>query len=560
MSDSPKFDPETNLAGDEPASRKGYETRRGQGLPNHSAENANSVQAFAAGRVYLVGTGPGEPKLLTLWAAEILEKADIILYDYLVDPRVLEFARPDAEKVPLGHHSLGDHWTQDQINRRILEAAAQGRTVVRLKSGDPVVFGRQADEAEFLRNAGARVVIIPGITAGLAVGALGEIPLTHAQFASAVALVTGQQSHEAHGALLNYQSLATFPGTLVFYMGVRSASVWAPELIRHGKPAETPVVLVRRCGWPNQQTLFTTLGEVVSVIERQAVKPPAVIVVGEAARHAPIRSWFADRPLFGRCCVVTRPEHQAGKFRDLLAELGAEVLIQPAVEIVPPNDWTDVDAAIAGLKDFDCVVFSSANGVRFFFDRMRQLGRDARAFGSARIAAIGPGTADELQRFQIRADVVPPVFRAESLAETLLAYEPGRRYLLVRASRGRPTLANMLEQAGREVTQVVAYTNRDIETPCPEIMARIREGSVHWMTVTSSSIAHSVVRLFGEDLRTVKLASISPVTSETLRGLGFEPTVEAKVYTMPGIVDAICQHEGMRSGGGDPATSFRSGT
>lgn len=554
MSDSLKPGPNTNVAYGEPASPAGQVTRRNPSSPNPFPENANSGQAFAAGRVYLVGTGPGDPKLLTLWAAEILEKADIILYDYLVDPRVLDLARRDAEKVPLGHHSLGHHWTQEEINRKILEAAAEGRTVVRLKSGDPVVFGRQADEAEYLRKAGARVVIIPGITAGLAVGALGEIPLTHAQFASAVALVTGQQSHEAHGAPLNYQSLAAFPGTLVFYMGVRSASVWALELMRHGKPAETPVVLVRRCGWPNQQTLFTTLGEVASVIERQAVKPPAVIVVGEAARHAPIRSWFADRPLFGRCCVVTRPEHQAGKIRDLLAELGAEVLMQPAVEIVPPDDWTDVDAAIAALKDFHCVVFSSANGVRFFFDRMRKLGRDARAFGLARIAAIGPGTAEELQRFQICADVVPPVFRAESLAETLLTHESGRRYLLVRASRGRPTLADMLQQAGREVTQVVAYTNRDIETPRPEIAARIREGSVHWVTVTSSSIAHSLVRLFGEDLRRVKLASISPVTSETLRGLGFKPTVEAEVYTMPGIVEAICRYEGMRPGEGESAT------
>ncbi len=493
--------------------------------------------------------------MLTVWAADIVRKADLVLYDYLVDPRVLDLVPPKAERVSLGHHSLGLHWTQDEINRRILEAAAQGKTVVRLKSGDPVVFGRQADEAEFLREAGARIVIIPGITAGLAVGSLSEIPLTHAKFASAVALVTGQQSHQSHGVPLNYQSLAAFPGTLVFYMGVRSASVWASELMRHGKPADTPVILVRRCGGPTQETVHTSLGEIAHVIERQGIKPPAVIVVGEAARHAPARSWFVDRPLFGRCCVVTRPEHQVGKIRDMLVELGAEVLTQAAVEIVAPDDWSDVDAAIADLRTFDWVVFSSANGVRFFLDRMAQLGRDARAFGAARIAAIGPGTAEELLRYYIRADLIPPEFRAESLAEALLANEPGRRYLLVRASRGRPTLGEALVRAGREVRQVVAYINRDIEMPHPDIVARMRAGSVHWVTVTSSSIAASLVRLFGEDLRRVKLASISPITSDTLRGLGFEPTAEATVYSIPGIVEAICRYERTEPGTG--ATSPR---
>ncbi|NMC19240.1 MAG: uroporphyrinogen-III C-methyltransferase [Thermogutta sp.] len=546
------LEPDTSVPGRELIHNRNQQAGPASVPADEASASAIPEGASLNGCVYLVGAGPGDPQLLTLWAADILRKADLVLYDYLVDPRVLELVPPKVEKVSLGHHSLGHHWTQDEINRRILQAAAQGKMVVRLKSGDPVVFGRQADEAEVLRKAGLRVVIIPGITAGLAVGALGEIPLTHAQFASAVALVTGQQSHESQAALLNYQSLAGFPGTLVFYMGVRSASVWATELMRHGKPAETPVVLVRRCGRPNQQTVHTSLGEIASVIERRGIKPPAVIVVGEAARHAPARSWFVDRPLFGRCCVVTRPEHQVGKIRDMLVELGAEVLTQPAVEIVPPDDWAEVDAAIADLAAFDWVVFSSANGVRFFFDRIRQLGRDARAFGAARIAAIGPGTAEELQRFQIRADLLPPEFRAESLAETLSAQGQGRRYLLVRASRGRPTLAEALVQAGKEVKQVVAYVNRDIETPNPDIVARIRDGSIHWMTVTSSSIAASLVRLFGENLRRVRLASISPVTSDTLRGLGFEPTVEAKVYTMPGIVDAIRQYETKLEGGAIP--------
>ncbi len=497
----------------------------------------------APGCVFLVGAGPGDPRLLTLWAAEALKKADVVLYDYLVDPRVLELVPPGAERVSVGHHSVGHHWPQETINRYVLEAVAQGRTVVRLKSGDPVVFGRQADEAEVLRKAGARVVIIPGITAGLAVGALGEIPLTHAKFASAVALVTGQQSHGSHGEPLNYQSLASFPGTLVIYMGVRSAAVWATELMRHGKLADTPVVLVRRCGWPRQQTVFSTLGEIATVIESQGIKPPAVIVVGEAARHAPRQSWFVDRPLFGRCCVVTRPEHQADKIRDMLWNLGAEVLTQPAVEITPPPDWRDVDAAIAKRDAFDWLVFSSANGVRFFLERMEQLGQDARALGRAKIAAIGPGTAEELRRFRIRPDLVPPEYRAESLADTILSRGEGNRYLLIRASRGRPTLAETLSRAGADVQQVVAYINRDIEAPHPEIVARIREGSVDWMTVTSSSIARALVKLFGEDLRQVKLASISPITSSVLRELGFEPAVEAQVYTMAGIVNAICEYE-----------------
>jgi len=496
-----------------------------------------------SGKAYLIGAGPGDPGLLTLRGRDRLAKADVVLYDYLANPRILEFARPGAELVCLGRHGHGRLLSQDEIHERMISAARAGKIVARLKGGDPAIFGRAAEEIAALEAAGIPYELIPGITAAQAASSYAGVPLTHREVASCVALVTGQQCRDKECGALDMDGLARFPGTLVFYMGVTSAPEWATALLAHGKPGETPVAVVRHASLPQQQTIVTTLAEVPDVLGPGKLRPPAVIIVGEAAAARATADWFTTRPLFGRTVLVTRPAHQADSMVDQLAELGANVLVQPAIEIGPPGDWAPADAAIDGLGSFDWLVFSSANGVRFFLDRLAHHKLDLRALGRSRLAAIGPGTADALAEYRLRADVQPDEFRAESLAESLLPETAGKRVLLLRASRGREVLAETLSAAGALVQQAVVYESRDVTEADPEIAAALADGRVDWITVTSSAIARSLVHLFGEYLRRAKLAAISPLTVDALADAGFPASAVASTYTVAGIVDALLARE-----------------
>ncbi|HEX3655818.1 MAG TPA: uroporphyrinogen-III C-methyltransferase [Pirellulales bacterium] len=489
-------------------------------------------------RVYLVGAGPGDPQLLTLRGRDCLARADVVFYDYLVNPQILEHARRGAELVCLGRHGRGRILSQDEINRRVIDEAHAGRTVVRLKAGDPAVFARAAEEVESLVAAGIAFEIVPGITAALAAGSHAGVSLTHRKLASAVAFVTGHEQDDKPAAAIDYAALATFPGTLVFYMGVTSAGAWSAALMAAGKPADTPVAVVRRCSWPDQQTLRGTLGSLAELVASHHLRPPAIVIVGDVVAWDQHACWFTDRPLWGQRVLVTRPAEQAAAARDLLEEFGAQVLLQPAIEILPPEDWALVDAHLARLTDYDWLVFSSANGVRYFLDRMEAGGGDLRRLGPLKLAAMGPGTAEALAKYRLRADLMPHEYRAESLAEALIA-AGARRVLLVRASRGREVLAEQLAATGASVDQVVAYRNQDVEQPDPETAAALAEGRVDWITVTSSAIARSLVRLYGPLLAHARLASISPITSATLRELGWQPAAEATEFTLPGLVRAI---------------------
>ncbi len=491
------------------------------------------------GTVYLVGGGPGDPGLLTLRGRDCLRRADVVLYDYLVNPRILSHAKPSAQLDCLGKHGSGSLVSQHEINARMVAHAQQGRTVVRLKGGDPMVFAHAAEETAALDAAGIPYEIVPGITAALAVGSYTGIPLTIGGEASAVALVTGHQRAEPPSPELDYAALAAFPGTLVFYMGVTSAEQWSGLLMQGGKPADTPAAIVRRCSWPDQHTVHCTLGEVAHTIQQQHIRPPALVIVGPAAGLAATREWFVTRPLFGVRVLVTRAAHQAEELCDTLSELGADVLQQEAIEITPPDSWENVDQALRRLKQFDWLVFSSANGVRSLLDRLHQQ-VDLRALGHLKIAAIGPGTAEALAHYHLRADRVPSEYRAEALAE-LLADEAakGARFLLARASRGRDILAQTLTAAGGHVEEVVVYQSRDVQTPRPEILRQLQAGRIDWITVTSSAIARSLAALFGDDLRHSRLASISPITTATLAETGQSVAAEARQYTMEGLVAAI---------------------
>lgn len=501
------------------------------------------------GKVYLVGGGPGDPGLITLRGSQLLATADVVLYDYLVNPLILTHASSAAELVCLGRHGRGRLVPQAEINARLVELSRQGRTVVRLKAGDPIVFARAAEEISALDAAGIPYEVVPGITAALAVGSYAGIPLTHGEGASAVALVTGQERAEKASQGLDYTALANFPGTLVFYMGVTTAPHWTTALILAGKSASTPAAIVRRCSWPDQQTIACTLGTVADEIEARHLRPPALVVVGEACTLARPQGWFIERPLFGSRALVTRASNQALALATKLTELGADVLVQPAIEISPPEDLAAVDSVLAQLERFDWLVFSSSNGVQSLLDRLL-LTRDLRALAHLKLAAIGPGTALALARYHLHADLVPEEFRAESLAAALRGEaQAGRRFLLARASRGREVLAEELTAQGAAVEQVVVYTSHDVAQPEGEIVEQLAGGQIDWVTVTSSAIARSLVRLFGQDLRKSRLASISPVTSGVLRELGFEPSVEARQYTIEGLVEAILQAHPPKSAG-----------
>jgi uroporphyrinogen III methyltransferase/synthase len=493
--------------------------------------------------VWIVGAGPGDPRFLTVWARNCLATAEVVVHDYLVDPRILELVPRTAERISLGHHSRGRSLEPEEINTILLTYAHAGKRVVRLKAGDPAIFGRLAEEIDFLRKNGIRFTIIPGVTAGLAVGALAEIPLTHAQLASGLALVAGNEHSDKPHRNLDYQSLARFPGTIVYYMGVRSAGTWSRELIRHGKSPDTPVAIVRRCGWPEQKLWKTTLSRLEETIQAEGVKPPAIIVLGEVAALAPVTSWFTSQPLFGKRILVTRPEEQAADLQLLLEAWGASVLTHPVIELAPPETWDAVDQTIDQLHEFAWTVFSSANGVRFFFDRLWQRGKDLRLFADTKVAVIGPGTAVALNNRGLRPDLIPPEYRAEALAEELNRLPERGKILLIRASRGRQILPEMLARAGWQVQQVVAYQSLDIRSAEPHVIEQMDEGHIDWVTVTSSGIASSLVRLFGDRLKKTQLASISPVTTATLNELGFHPAAEARDYTMEGLVSAILDRE-----------------
>jgi len=515
------------------------------------AENADR----GAGKVFLVGAGPGDAGLITWRGVECLRQADAVLYDYLVNPAILRHALADCDLICLGRHRRHERgespggeriWPQADINERLVQLARAGQRVVRLKGGDPAIFGRLAEEVAALEAAGIEYEIVPGITAAQAAGPYARIWITQRDVASAVAFVTGHEGDSPDPPPLDYAALAAFPGTLVFYMGVTTARAWTAALVAAGKPAQTPAAIVRRCSWPDQVTVRCTLGTIADAIEASRIRPPVAIIVGDVAENAGAleTTWFTRRPLFGKRVLLTRPIDRTDALFQPLVELGADCLVQPAIAIGPPADWRPVDAALARLSEFDWLVFSSVNGVQFLLDRLLESGRDLRHLAGVRLAAIGPGTADELAKYQLRVDDQPAeVYRAEALAELLAKDAGGKRFLLARASRGREVLAETLRAAGGQVEQIVVYSSTDVEQADPDVAAELRSGHIDWITVTSSAIARSLAKMFGQDLHKAKIASISPVTTATLGELGFKAAAEARHYTMGGVVEAILEAE-----------------
>ena len=494
----------------------------------------------SSGFVALVGAGPGHPELLTLRGKKWLSRCDVVLYDGLSNTEMLVHA-PQAECICVGKHGQSRIWKQPEIVAEILRHAALGKTVVRLKGGDPAVFARTSEEVDALVDADVPFEIVPGITAALAAGSYAGIPITHRGIASAVALVTGHEEPGKPESALDWSALAAFPGTLVIYMGVTTAETWTNALIDAGKPPETPCALLRRCSLNDQQQIHCRLDEVVGHLKPASrFRPPVITIVGEVTHLAAKMDWFSHRPLHGKTVMVTRPADQAEELAGPLEDLGATVVRQSVIAIEPPEDWSEVDEAIESLGSMDLVIFVSTNGVRYFLDRMTAVGKDARAFGTAKIAAVGGATSRRLADYRLAADFIPDDFTAEGLLTTLQTEsQHDKRILIVRASRGSDRLPNGLRQLGANVHEVVAYQNLDVTEVDESVRTRLREGGLDWVTVTSSATATTLHRLFGNDLKKSRLAAISPVTGEVLQGFGLEVSAVAQPYTMQGLIDAV---------------------
>ncbi len=496
------------------------------------------------GKVYLVGGGPGDPGLLTLKGAECLRRADLILYDGLVNPMLLRHGHAAVERTCRAEGPLGRLLPQDEINRRLIAAAKEGKTVVRLKGGDPFIFGRGSEEAAALAAEGIPFEVVPGITAATAAAVYTGISLTHRDHASAVAFITGHEDPTKPATALDYNSLAHFPGTLVFYMGLHRLEAITSALIAAGKPADTPTCVVCRATQPLQRSVTGTLNDITSLAKSAGLQPPSLVIIGDCVKVREQASWFEDRPLFGQVIGITRPEEQADDAAQQAYELGALPVMLPTIEITPPDDWSEVDALLPRLRSFDWIVFTSANGVRGLLSRLWQTGSDVRSLGQAKLACIGPATAAVLEEFSLRADLIPNEYRAEALAAALKPHIANRRVLWARASRGREVLTTELTAAGATLEQVVVYQNRDLtELPRSEL-DRLERGDLHWIGLSSPSIARSFARLLTPTARQhlgvkTRLASISPVTTAAAQAVGLPIAAEATEFTWPGLFRAM---------------------
>ena len=388
------------------------------------------------GKVFLVGAGPGDPGLLTIRGVECLARADLVLYDGLVNPVLLRHAHARCERTSRLGGPDAKRLDQSEINARLVAAAREGKRVVRLKGGDPFIFGRGSEEAAALEAAGIPYEVVPGITAATGAAVYAGISLTHRERASAVAFVTGHETPDKSASNLDYDLLAKFPGTLVFYMGLKQIGSIAGSLQTHGMPATTPAAVVCRATTPRQRVVTGALGDIAERVAAAGLHAPSLIIVGDCIAQRERIAWFERRPLFGTRIGIARADDQFFDLVPLGTELGAELVPMPVIDIRPVDNWGSVDAAIEHLGEYAWIVFTSVNGVRTFFDRLWETGKDLRALGSARIAAIGPATAEELSRYHLRADLVPREFRAEELAAALAPQVASRRVLWVRASRG----------------------------------------------------------------------------------------------------------------------------
>ncbi len=498
------------------------------------------------GKVYLVGAGPGDIGLTTIKAKACIQKADCIVYDRLANKGLLEFKKDGAEVYYVGKKGSDHTSTQKNINELLVSEARKGKLVVRLKGGDPFIFGRGGEEAEILADEKIPFEIIPGVTSAIAAPAYAGIPLTHRDYSSTVAFITGHEAPYKEGARVNWEKISTGAETLVFLMGAKNLSLNVAKLIESGRTPDTPVALVR-CGTrPEQKTIIGTLKDIVSKVK--SIQPPAILIVGEVVKLREKLNWFETNPLFGKRIIITRTREQAAEFSDVLRAQGANPIELPTIEVVPPDSWEDFDGAIEKIEQYHWLIFTSANGVRFFVERLKELDKDIRILKGIKICTIGPRTAKAVEDLGIKVDLLPDKFIAEAIIEGLGKEGiKDKKFLLPRAWKAREILPQEIRRLGGTIDVVTTYQTIRPEKSKEEMAKLLREKSVDLITFTSSSTVSNFVELFekGEAQRLLEntdVACIGPITAKTASDLGINSTFMPEEYTIPAIVGAAAKY------------------
>ncbi len=501
-------------------------------------------------KVYLVGAGPGDPDLITVKGLECIHNADVVIYDYLATPALLKHARKHAEIIYVGKKG-GDHTlSQDKINALIVQKAGAGSTVCRLKGGDPFIFGRGGEEAEVLAAKGIPFEVVPGVTSAIAAAAYAGIPLTHRKLTATLAFITGHEDPYKKESSIDWESLARGIGTLVFFMGVKNLPDITQKLIANGKSPDTPVALIRWGTTPGQTTVTGTLDNITERVKKAGLKPPAITVVGDVVQLRQTLQWFENRPLLGKRIVVTRAREQASDLVKQLSDLGAECLEYPTIKVVPADDVTPLNDAIEHLSDYDWIIFTSVNGVKFFFAHLFDGDKDVRIISHLRTAAIGPATADKLLEYGLKSDIIPKAYRAEAVIDAFRREKlKGKKILLPRAKEARPVLPVELRKMGAEVDEVTAYLTEKVQENADELIKQLEDKTIDLITFTSSSTVTNFKALLPQDkfkqlIKGIVIASIGPITTDTAKELGFEVHITAESYTIPGLCKAILQYYG----------------
>jgi uroporphyrinogen III methyltransferase/synthase len=500
--------------------------------------------------VYLIGAGPGDPGLITVRGRECLAAADVVLYDHIVDPRLLRYARPGAERIDVGT-AAPQPMEQEAICYLLAEKAREGKVVARLKWGDPFVFDHGGAEALFLHEQGVRFEVVPGVPAGVAVPSYAGVPITYPGGGDTLTFVRGHEDAGKSRAAIDWTSLARLDGTIVCYAGPDQVAPFLGALVSHGRPADDSAVVVYDGTLPTQQTMAGTLREVASEVQKAGERRPAILVVGRVANLREHLRWFDARPLFGKRVLVTRPREQAGELVHRLESVGADAIEAPMIRIEPPDDYAPLDAACARIGEFDWIVFASVNAVDAFIERLLAGARDLRALGRAKLCGVGPATAERLARHGLKADLTPNDFRAEAMVRAMVDSVGDKidtlKFLVPRADIGREVVAEELRRRGGDVTEVVAYRTVIVEPERegePDIYRMLLERRIDVVTFTSPSAVRNFVRVLGEEpaadlLRTTVVASIGPITAEAASQANIETTILPAVHTVPAMVDAI---------------------
>ena len=497
------------------------------------------------GKVYLVGAGPGAEDLISLKGIECIKKADVIIYDFLANKKFLNYAKEDAEKIYVGKKGSCHTLKQPEINKLLVKKALEGNIVTRLKGGDPYIFGRGGEEAEELVKAEIEFEIVPGITAGVAASAYAGIPLTHRDFTSTVAFITGHERDDTHYSKIHWDKIATGIGTIVFYMGVKNLPNIVDNLIKNGRSANTPIALIRWGTLPVQQTVVGTLKDIVKKVEDAKLTAPAIIVVGEVVNLRKNLQWFDKKPLFGKNIIITRAREQASSLVNKLTEFGANVIEFPTIKITEPDDFTELDKAIENIRTYNWLIFTSVNGVKLFFKRLYFHKKDVRELYGIKVCAIGPKTAETFKEFGIYPDVIPEKYQAEFVVKALEKQGiKGKKFLLPRAKVAREILPEKIREKGGIIDIVTVYKTITPDTDKELVLNYLQNSNIDYITFTSSSTVKNFVEMFNDYnikklLQNVKIASIGPITSNTIKEFGLIPYLEADEFTINGLINKI---------------------